>query len=255
MPRPDQLPDWATSANYDATDPSDPHHGTPTKVEPSSAAKANGFEPGWRPPAQFFNWLFSKTKQWVEWLDEEVTYLRESIDSPATRWLSIHASEFSPNDVSTNGVWYYDADAGCLKASTATQRWCVLPLERFIPTGGEIVEVRALVKPGAPEAMRARIAQHTRNYNARTQARSLRVGYVGSGAAVELASMSVSGTTNRSTIGTDTLASPLVVMRSITSRISTGHTHTVLEIQNTGSGIDELYGVQIGVNFPPSRSW
>jgi hypothetical protein len=65
MARPRILPSWATDANFTATEITDPHHGTPTKVEPSAGQKANGFEPRYRVPAQIINWVIANLTEWL----------------------------------------------------------------------------------------------------------------------------------------------------------------------------------------------
>jgi hypothetical protein len=46
---------WATDANFDS--PGKPWDGSPTKTEPGSGRKAEGFEPGYTIPADWLNWL------------------------------------------------------------------------------------------------------------------------------------------------------------------------------------------------------
>ncbi len=52
---PSSLPRWATD-------------GAAGIVEPSSGKKDLGFDPGERPPAQYFDWLFNLIYQWIHWL-------------------------------------------------------------------------------------------------------------------------------------------------------------------------------------------
>lgn len=52
---PSSLPRWATD-------------GAAGIVEPSSGKKDLGFDPGERPPAQYFDWLFNLIYLWIYWL-------------------------------------------------------------------------------------------------------------------------------------------------------------------------------------------
>lgn len=54
MPKPTNLPQWATSGFI---------------VEPGGGKKATGWEPGELPPAEYFNWLQNLTYEWLQWLD------------------------------------------------------------------------------------------------------------------------------------------------------------------------------------------
>lgn len=69
MPRPTQLPLWATDANYPAG--SDPWAGSPTKVAPTSGDQARGWTPNQEPSPQAFNWWKNLVGQWFTWLDDQ----------------------------------------------------------------------------------------------------------------------------------------------------------------------------------------
>lgn len=58
------LTGFATDATYS----SGPHTGEPTKVEPITGEKAQGYHPGKRPPAKKFNWLLNKLFEWIDYL-------------------------------------------------------------------------------------------------------------------------------------------------------------------------------------------
>ncbi len=66
MPRPDDLPTYATDTNYT----NGPDTGTATKVEPSAGELAEGNIRGTAPTAQKFNWWQNLVGSWVGWLDE-----------------------------------------------------------------------------------------------------------------------------------------------------------------------------------------
>lgn len=68
--RPTTIPSWSTDANYPAG--SDPWSATPTRVEPDAGDKASGFDPGDKPPAQWFNWLLGVLANWVAYFDDHL---------------------------------------------------------------------------------------------------------------------------------------------------------------------------------------
>lgn len=57
--RPTQVPEWATGEDADI-------------VEPPAAKKAQGWVQGEKPPAGFFNWLFSQLTRWIAWFAQEI---------------------------------------------------------------------------------------------------------------------------------------------------------------------------------------
>jgi hypothetical protein len=63
MSRPTSSPDWSTDTNFPAG--SDPWSATPTRVEPSSGEKADGFTPGVAPEAQVVNFLVGNHGDWI----------------------------------------------------------------------------------------------------------------------------------------------------------------------------------------------
>lgn len=65
MAKPTQTAAWATDANYTGG----PEAGTPTKVEPTAAKKAEGHEPGEEPAAQSLNWWQNVVGAWTAWLN------------------------------------------------------------------------------------------------------------------------------------------------------------------------------------------
>lgn len=67
MPKPSDLPNWATDANYAAG--AEPEQGTPTKVEPISSKQASGWRPEEKPKAQSLNWWQNLVYQWVLYVD------------------------------------------------------------------------------------------------------------------------------------------------------------------------------------------
>src|SRR5690606_38031427 len=57
--RPTRVPEWATGEDADI-------------VEPPAGKKAPGWVQGEKPPAGFFNWLFSLLTQWIAWLADRI---------------------------------------------------------------------------------------------------------------------------------------------------------------------------------------
>jgi hypothetical protein len=70
MPKPSSVLSW------------NPPDGPTTVVEPSSLKKLLGWLSGERPPAQFFNWFWKKTSEWVDYLD--------GLTSEELEWLAFH---------------------------------------------------------------------------------------------------------------------------------------------------------------------
>jgi hypothetical protein len=73
MPKPDTVLGW------------NPPDGPTTVVEPSSIKKLLGWLAGERPPAQFFNWFWKKTSQWVDYLD--------GLNTESLTWTAAHTFE------------------------------------------------------------------------------------------------------------------------------------------------------------------
>src|SRR5690606_6355392 len=57
--RPTQVPEWATGEDADI-------------VEPSAGKKEYGWVQGEKPPAGYFNWLFSQLTRWIAWFAQEI---------------------------------------------------------------------------------------------------------------------------------------------------------------------------------------
>src|SRR5690606_19115525 len=57
--RPTQVPEWGTGEDADI-------------VEPPAGKKAQGWVQGEKPPAGFFNWLFSLLTRWIAWLADRI---------------------------------------------------------------------------------------------------------------------------------------------------------------------------------------
>ena len=57
--RPTQVPEWATGEDADI-------------VEPPAGKKEQGWVQGEKPPAGYFNWLFSQLTRWIAWFAQEI---------------------------------------------------------------------------------------------------------------------------------------------------------------------------------------
>lgn len=75
MPRPSIVPTWATNNLYSGG----PAVGTPTKVAPSGADIAEGYEPAQEPGAQGFNYNLNLIGQWISWLNGVLTPIGRQI--------------------------------------------------------------------------------------------------------------------------------------------------------------------------------
>lgn len=71
MAKPTDIPTWATDADYPAGP--DAWSATPTKVEPSTGQKEEGWDPAQRPPAQYWNWWMNLVGQWLEYVDVQTS--------------------------------------------------------------------------------------------------------------------------------------------------------------------------------------
>src|SRR5690606_27107546 len=104
--RPTQVPEWATGEGADI-------------VEPPAGKKEQGWVQGEKPPAGFFNWLFSLLTRWIAWLADRIGddgaggVTVKGIKSSTTDRI---AGEFERADgqmallVSKGNVWLYDGD-------------------------------------------------------------------------------------------------------------------------------------------------
>lgn len=71
MSKPTTVPTWATDTNYDAS--GKPWNGTPTKVDPVTALKEQGYAPADKPTAQTMNHQLNLIGQWIKFFDDVIT--------------------------------------------------------------------------------------------------------------------------------------------------------------------------------------
>lgn len=147
------VPTWATDASY--ASPGDPWDATPTKVDPGAPQRAEGWEPGEPHPAQFENWDRNAIGQWLGWADglwtagEEHVY---DLGTPRQRIIGVSPFLGEGTDDWIFGPFGVSPNAGLrLTSAINNALWC-LPLNRIIPAGGVVTEVRAMVQPGANRA-------------------------------------------------------------------------------------------------------
>lgn len=250
MARPATPPsDWATSANYTATDVSDAHDGTPTKIEPSAGDKANGFEPRYRPPAQFFNWILGMLASWVAYLatftdaNDEVVYPSEKT---RTITIGLHDSlRFNTTD------WSYPATEASdylLASGGAAARKIIFPINKHLRHGQKLLSVTLLGKPGSDPGTpgdRMRIGLY----------RSAPLDFSGATAPTTptlLLGGELTGTVRAA--ATFTPGGTVVVVRDNFGAANTARDYWI-QVTSTNAGVtDEIYGIQLSVGDSILRS-
>jgi len=68
MSKPLNFPQWSTDQNFTGG----PENGTPTKVEPSSGKKGEGWEPSEEPAPQSLNWWMNNVGEWQKYFGHRV---------------------------------------------------------------------------------------------------------------------------------------------------------------------------------------
>lgn len=149
MAKPSRLPVWSTDTNLS----SGPASGSPTKVEPSSGYKTQGFVPGNKFLSQYVNDVLNVNYQWAAYLDsgvwEDDIFLTGNMAitghyaylSPTTRTMMLNLAEaFTGGGYSggTTSDWYMDQMV--LKCSIDAGK-LYLPIK--LPRGCALVSVRA----------------------------------------------------------------------------------------------------------------
>lgn len=131
MAKPVTLPTWATDANLSSGTES----GSSTKLEPSAGVKAQGFVPGAAAPARHYNWLLNLIYEWVAYLNGLATDAQ--FLGTVWSWTNRHiwSGSFGPGlrDSDSCEVVYCGA-AGA--ASTRTRVVRVLPIAARVDTNG-----------------------------------------------------------------------------------------------------------------------
>lgn len=156
-------PTWSTSAVYTATTPTDPHDGAANKVEPTSGQKANGFEPRYRIPAQFLNWIFSRLSLWLEYIASFIDSSDEFV-YPATK---SRTRVYSVENLVFENPGNWTRSQGAASPTTDSQfAWFYLP---HLPLGAIVTQVDLMVQSSAARATatdrwRGEPFRHARNF-------------------------------------------------------------------------------------------
>lgn len=163
--RPTTIPSWSTDANYPAG--SDPWSATPTRVEPDAGDKAAGFDPGEKPPAQWFNWLLGVLANWVAYFDDHLL-TPEVLERPIHLIPSV-----GNNNIDANNEWV-SAAAGAQPADphvTSTMDGAVaffaVPIyigEKFAIGDGIDVSVNPGAARSSTDRMKADLLQGSVNW-------------------------------------------------------------------------------------------
>lgn len=165
--RPTTTPEWATGGGR--------------RLEPDAGEKADGFVEGERTPARKANWA-------IGFLCDLAAYVLAIIDSneehtyqtPKARVLTISPWQaFGSNAQTANeSPWCVQ-----VSGSSPNEGWNLvsrhdfamlfLPVSELLPTGAELTQIRALVKPGAArgtgDRMKLSWMRHTANFLLETQ--------------------------------------------------------------------------------------
>lgn len=136
--RPTDKPEWSTSG---------------TNTDPGAVKKAAGWLPSEKPPAQWWNWIWNNTYQWVDWLDQEMETLRARFVSdevvyptPKTRTIAI------PPRAQIVGSWIGVFGESCSVETSTNQAVLVVDLGAHVPSECVITDVEVILTPGAARA-------------------------------------------------------------------------------------------------------
>ena len=77
--RPTVFPDLATDDVYNGL------LGAINVQEPPTGIKTDGYDYGYKPPREYFNWYGRITNNWIKYIDERVTALLTLFDSSKTK--------------------------------------------------------------------------------------------------------------------------------------------------------------------------
>lgn len=133
---------WSSDTNFSS--PSDAWDATPTKAEPSSGQKLQGWEPTQKPAAQHLNWLLSTLYKYVAWLATQFDSSDEhTYPAAKTRNVTVSLNGFT---ASAEG-WLFDTTNGYWQLQSGFSVF-VVPLQGIVPQGATITQISAVVKPG-----------------------------------------------------------------------------------------------------------
>lgn len=172
------LPSLATDTNFSAG----PDSGTPTKVEPSSGQKAQGFVPGSPFVAQWWNWLGYAIGVWLAYFDswissgEEIVYpvsKTRIVVVPVMGGLNgTHENVGNPsvaNGITQENAWkgyeqtlFGAGPGGADLVSPPDGLTCgsrgvnySIPISAYLPSGATLTKVEIGVDPGTAQATAA----------------------------------------------------------------------------------------------------
>lgn len=92
-------------------------------TEPSDEIKATGFQPGYKPPAAFFNWFWNLMLEGVSELQEKLSLTDEQVEALKKAGTSKHASAHSEggaDPISPYNIRAVDAMMGIINGATYT---------------------------------------------------------------------------------------------------------------------------------------
>jgi hypothetical protein len=226
--RPTDLPEWASGGSR--------------RIEPSSGEKSDGWVAATRAAPRKANWIVGVLADWIN-------YVRAIIDANEEHTYQVAKTrELNISPLSMNGTRSDGAGAGSVVwapgefaaltflESCADAQHAYLNLTKLVPHGCSLLEVRAIVKPGAARATTNRMELSVRS-NAPNWSSPNEPANVGPYGALD----EDDGTTNAQILTTGTSGSLPHVIDSDTNqywlRIRSG---------NTGAtNLDRIYAIQL----------
>lgn len=139
MGKPTSFPQWSTDQNFTGG----AENGTPTKVEPSSGKKAEGWEPGEEPACTSFNWWMNNVGEWQKYFGYRVGRINRIYTD--WRWLTSDSTELlgsTPSAQPTNTAIVYTTGVWALGTVTGADS-LDMPLQ--LPVGSKIISWKALL--------------------------------------------------------------------------------------------------------------
>lgn len=184
--KPSDVPQWATDANYTTG----PVPGTPTKVTPNAAIRAEGDVPATPSFAQRWNWWKNLVGQWLDFINPwfgpgatpEIVY-----PDVRFRTVGIPGLKLNPAPAAATAVWRCDGTV--YSYSLINSSFASLDLSEALPSGATLDNVQIRCSTGAVsvDGMRFRVYK----YNWTTQALTQLGATVTSGAAINANDLAV----------------------------------------------------------------
>ncbi len=225
---------WATNANY----ASGTEAGNPSKIEPPTAQREDGWRPAERPPAQYQNWWQNLVAAWVLFFaaiidsNEEHTY-----QTPKARVVVVAGSECDL--AGTSGQDWNDLQAGSVQSLTDFAL-ATLDLRKVLPHGATLTSVKVLLDPGIARAganrMHMRLQRRTLNFTT---------------PAVAAATDDIAATYDDAGAALQTISATGLAI-SIDS--ATQHVLTIGGGNNSAANADQVHGIELRFNDPGPRN-